>query len=117
MDALIGMCSKITASESENEQRSGRDVRRCIQSTFVKLETPSGEPSSHPLAVLLRSECPHDHPPAGESAPKFHRSRMLYRGLANRKRNSIRCLSSSSAFHLDFTQTGSGSGTRLSSAI
>lgn len=48
---------EITASQSENEQCSGQGVRRCSQPTFVKVETPFGEPSKDYLAVLLRSGC------------------------------------------------------------
>jgi hypothetical protein len=45
---------EITLTENETEQCPDSDGVQYDQQTFVRFETPSGELSTHPLAVLLR---------------------------------------------------------------
>src|SRR6266542_2317610 len=57
---------EITASQAENEQRSGQDAKQCGQQPSVRVETRFGASSKDALALLLQSQCEGGHLPVGE---------------------------------------------------
>jgi hypothetical protein len=53
---------EITLPRDENGQPLDLGVTQFGQPTVVEFETPSGESSQHPLALLLRSQSIEDRP-------------------------------------------------------